>query len=358
MSYIVLGGAGATGRAIVKFLRQSTEQMVVSIDPAGSHIVSDKYIGWQGRFQAFTARYKPLIKGSVIISCLSPKENDALVYQAEHMGAIGFIDLGGDDACTALARRRKRPYFLTRVLDCGLAPGIVSSIAAQAVLQGKQHVEIYCGGLRATQSICEPDFGHALSFSPEGLYQELTGTAQVILGGCLRRVPTLHDIEYIEALGLTISHLWPMEAAYTSGGLSSTPEMFVNNLKTLTYKTVRPTSHFKFLKQHILWREKSDAIRTMSEIFPRVSKLIPDVVILGVRYDQQPPCTWYRWDYDKENDISAMAQATGYVVAAVATMVYQEIFPRGILSMHDISFHDIVEAVHHEMPDQFKIMRP
>jgi len=86
--------------------------------------------------------------------------------------------------------------------------------------------------------------------------------------------------------------------------------------------------------------------------------LIPDVVILGVRYDQQPPCTWYRWDYDKENDISAMAQATGYVVAAVATMVYQEIFPRGILSMHDISFHDIVEAVHHEMPDQFKIMRP
>lgn len=347
MSYIVLGGAGEQGRAVVRYLRMHTDELVYSVDPAGSYVVSDNFVAHRGPLETFFDRpYGPAMQGAIVISCLRPELNEDLVYKCEHKGARGFIDLGGSDDATLKARSRKRPYWLTRVVDCGLAPGVPSMIAGQAVREGKKHVHVWCGGLPAQES----EWDYVVSFSTEGLIAEYTGSAQIIRFGKTVRVPTLYGIDYRE-VPTKKAHLWGMQEAFTSGGLSFTPEVFAGKLESLEYKTLRPAGHWDFLRRHILWREKKDAAQVAREIFPTVSKKHPDLIFLG--YSKGMSRTWYRWDYDYKHDISAMAQATGYITAAVATLVYEERFPKGLVGMHDIDLEEVIKRAR-KMPDQFK----
>jgi len=349
MSYIVLGGAGEQGRAIVRYLRMHTNEFVYSVDPAGSFVVSDDFIAHQGSLETFFDRpYGPAMKGSVVISCLRPELNDDLVYKCEHKGARGFIDLGGSDTATLKARSRKRPYWLTRVVDCGLAPGVPSMIARKAVQEKKRRVYVWCGGLPAN----ETEWNHVNSFNTEGLVAEYSGSAQIIKKGKVARVPSLYGLDYKEA-PTDKAHLWPMQAAFTSGGLSFTPEALAGKLDTLEYRTLRPAGHWDFLKEHILWREKKEAAQVMREIFPRVSKDYPDVIFLGYVTSPDTERIWYRWKYDHEHEISAMAQATGYITASVATLIFEERFPIGLIGMHDIDLEEIIERAQ-KMPGQFE----
>jgi hypothetical protein len=114
--------------------------------------------------------------------------------------------------------------------------------------------------------------------------------------------------------------------------------------------TIRPRGHWEFLKDHVLYRRDADQV--MEDIFLPVSAANPDKVYLQIQKGyKRIPTTW-TWKYDSQHNISAMAQATGYVVGAVATMIHDQLLPTRIVGMHEVNFDEIVKRAK-LMPDQF-----
>lgn len=346
MSYLVLGGNGQQGRAIVRYLALHGNAEVHSVDLALpiKDIEISEVNYWTGDAYSLLEK-KNFLKDKIVISCLRPEFTSELVATCKVNHAKGWIDMGGDDQATD--KLRKHDYStgrkgMTVVTDCGLAPGIASSIAGKAAKEGENYVSIYCGGLPLEGA----RYGYALSFHPEGLLGEYTGTTKCIENYKTTKIPTLMNpikVTYNEMI---------LEAAPTSGGLSFTPDILNNKLKYLHYYTLRFPGHWEFLKDNILWRDKEDAVKVIGDIFSKVSKECPDMILLGYRFRPEE-IKWYKWVYDIENDISAMAQATGYTVGAVATMINDNSLPTGLVGMHDIDLDEIISRVR-KIPGQFK----
>ncbi|MFH1808013.1 MAG: saccharopine dehydrogenase C-terminal domain-containing protein [Pseudomonadota bacterium] len=156
-----------------------------------------------------------------------------------------FNDLGGN---TEVVQRelaldaRARAAGVSIVPDCGLAPGLVNTLAAAGMgrLARCERVALRCGGL--PQQPRGP-LDYALSFSITGLTNEYTGQAFVLRDGALVTVPALAELEDIHFDGLP-----PLEAFVTTGGASTAPESFAGTVRDYDYKTMRYRGHCQKLR--------------------------------------------------------------------------------------------------------------
>jgi lysine 6-dehydrogenase len=186
----------------------------------------------------------------VAVGAVSYRFNVALARAAIRAG-VHFCDLGGNNTVVerelALDAPAKKAG-VTVVPDCGLAPGLVSLVAARALelLGGRaDELRIRVGGLPLHP---KPPFNYKLVFSPEGLVNEYWETAAALRGG--RRVE-LESLTEIEELRFP-PPFGRLEAFVTSGGASTLPWTMAGRVRELDYKTIRYPGHCALMKG-MLW---------------------------------------------------------------------------------------------------------
>ena len=258
MRALVLG-AGMMGRA-------------VAYDPARARGVDEVVLGdrslpvakaaarWAGSRRITPARIdlsngaavRRLMAGGfdVAVGAVSYRFNVALAREAVRAG-VGFCDLGGNndvvDGELALDAPA-RAAGVTVIPDCGLAPGMVSLVAARSLelLGGKaDELRIRVGGLPLHP---KPPLNYKLVFSPEGLVNEYWEPAVALRNGRRVKLESLTEIEELEFP----PPFGKLEAFVTSGGASTLPRTMLGKVRELDYKTIRYPGHCAIMKG-MLW---------------------------------------------------------------------------------------------------------
>ena len=248
-----------------------------------------------------------------------------------------MVDLGGhtNNVIKQLEKSKEaKEAGITIVPDCGMGPGMNVSMALLAMegFDKVEEVRVWDGGLPQEPN---PPWNYNLFFNIAGLTNEYDGNAYFLRDGKVTEVPCFEDIEI-----LGFNSIGNLEAAVTSGGLSTMPWTFENKIKLLENKTLRYSGHWQQMiafRQLGLFREDKLKIEDV-EISPRDfyhSLLEPqleedslkDICIMrteatGILNGQKSTKTIECIEkYDEHTEFLAMEMWTGYH----ASMVMQHI---------------------------------
>ena len=233
---------------------------------------------------------------------------------------------------------------VTIIPDCGLAPGLTSVIVHDIVEQMDtvNYVKLRVGGLPINP---QPPLNYQIVFSPYGLINEYVEDAIVLDHGKIIKKKSMEELEKIEFP----EPFNEMEAFSTSGGCSTLPYTYKDEIGYLDYKTIRYPAHCEKFKTFLdigLADEKEIKIGEQ-QVAPRdlfasvLLKNLPingkDVVLIKVlsegTKDSKKQCLEYTLIdyYDEENNITSMMRTTGYPVSIIAQMIEQ-----GIIKEHGV----------------------
>lgn len=343
MRFLVLG-AGRMGYAVVYDLlrnKEVTQVMVVDADQKRLDHLQRKLADARiAPVKADVSDYEELaylISGcEVVLSCATYKFNYELAKAAIEAGTH-FCDLGGNEDVVRkqfLLDEMARERGLAIVPDCGLAPGLVSILAAHAcdALDDFSEIRLRVGGLPVEP---KPPLNYSLFSSVEGLINEYVEDATVIRGGKLLRVPSLQDLEEIEFP----APFGKLEAFNTSGGISTLPASFGDRVNHLDYKTIRYSGHCQMVRmlKDLGLMETRPLKLGPQQVRPRailatlleqrLPKDEPDVVLVrvavkGTKGGEPTEIIWELVDYmDETTGLSAMMRTTAFPISIIAQMV-------------------------------------
>jgi len=156
-----------------------------------------------------------------------------------------MVDLGGHTLNVKkqlLKNLDAKNAGITIVPDCGMGPGMNVSVAMMGIesMDNPKEIYVWDGGLPLTP--VEP-WNYALFFNIVGLTNEYDGSAFFIENGKVSEVPCF---EYIEQF--KFNEIGDLEAAVTSGGLSTMPWTYEGKLDVLHNKTLRYPGHWDQMK--------------------------------------------------------------------------------------------------------------
>lgn len=343
--YIILG-YGYQAKAIARYLLTHTTEQIATIDPIRNphdhfpDLSPGRLIHHYG-----CAEQVDLVPGATVISCL-PTQMNVEIAERCYTRKCHYIDLGGDIEVTKKIQDIGEKADITSFIpDCGVAPGLVSSIAAHALELGYKGIDIYCGGIPLYPEL---PLGYLESFSTEGVIKEYTDTCDIRLNGEYKVIPALSEKELIFFPGLGV-----LEAEPTSGSISLAAQELP--LCDLNYKTLRYPGHWEYIKNHVL--TQPNPTQVLKRILCPVTRDNPDLLIMQVELfnhiegDEDKIYKW-RWDYNHREDISAMAEITGYTVASVATLCHEGVLMPGFIPMHSLPFAELKNRIK-KMSDMF-----
>lgn len=279
----------------------------------------------------------------VVLSAADYSLNGELTWAAIQ-SKTHMCDLGGnnDVVDTQLSLHESAVKAgITVVPDCGLAPGLTGWLAAHAVEQLREYVgnnaivdnvKIRVGGLSAAPI---PPINYSVNWSVRGLINEYIEPSKIVLKGERVMVESLTGLEEIDLEHLDRAHVekyGPLEAFYTSGGISTLPDSLIGKVQNMDYKTIRYAGHcdiMKGFKQIGLFSEDAEhAIipRTFTEhlLQKNLASLQSDMVLVKVSAELNKDMIEYELVEYADTDNtghSAMARTTAYSAAIVAQML-------------------------------------
>jgi lysine 6-dehydrogenase len=156
-----------------------------------------------------------------------------------------LCDMGGhtDTTRAQLALDAEaRAAGISLVPDCGMGPGLIVTLGVHALEQLDEPRELYLYDAGLPQ-YPRPPWNYEMTFSIEGLTNEMDGQAYFIRDGRLTPVDTLSEPEWIEVPGLG-----RLEADICSGGLSTSAWTFQGRLWRYENKVLRYPGHFAWLR--------------------------------------------------------------------------------------------------------------
>ncbi len=270
------------------------------------------------------------------ISCVVYHHNLQLA-KAAIAARVNFCDLGGNnsvvDAELALDEEA-RAAGINIIPDCGLAPGMVSVLAAHGAARFAELAELHIrvGGLPQNP---KPPLDYQIVFSVEGLINEYVERARVIRDGKIVEVDSMTETERLDFP----APFGEMEAFQTSGGTSTLPESFLGRVRELDYKTIRYPGHCEKFKTMIdLGLTASEALeidgarvaprRVLGEmLLRRLPADEPDAVLIRLEFrgkvdDKQHALRYDIIDYfDEQTGLSAMMRTTAFPASIIAQMM-------------------------------------
>ncbi len=154
---------------------------------------------------------------------------------------ISMVDLGGHTQNVIEQLKydeQAKQSNITIVPDCGMGPGMNITMACLAIekFDIAEDIYIWDGGLPQNP---KPPWNYSLFFNIKGLTNEYDGDAYFLRNSKIERVSCFDDLE-----SLYFDNIGELEAAVTSGGLSTMPWTFEGKLKTLENKTLRYKGHW------------------------------------------------------------------------------------------------------------------
>lgn len=264
-----------------------------------------------------------------------------------------FLDLGGNNDIVNKQRslsEKAKKNDVTIIPDCGLAPGMVSVIARDIIdqMDSVDILKLRVGGLPIDP---KPPLNYQIVFSPYGLINEYIEDAIVLDHGKITEKKSMAEIETItfpEPFG-------DMEAFLTSGGCSTLPYTYKNEIGYLDYKTIRYLGHCEKFKTLLdLGFAKEEKIQVGDQqVAPRdllaslLLEKLPingkDVVLVKILSKGMKDGKNLSFDYtiidyyDEENDITSMMRTTAYPISITAQMLEDgAISRRGVFCPEEI----------------------
>jgi lysine 6-dehydrogenase len=259
---------------------------------------------------------------------------------------IHFADLGGN---TAIVRRQQaldaeaRRRGVSVVPDCGVAPGLVNILAAEAVrrLDEPRSVKLLVGGLPQHP---RPPLNYSIVYSLEGVLDYYTTPSAVLRDGAVVEVAALSELETVEfpaPLGL-------LEAFHTAGGASTMPWEYAGTLRHLEYKTLRYPGHAAIMTairelglldltpltvkgQRVVPRDVF-----IAAVDPRLRRAEPDLLALRATADGAAAGRAARVVFevvdlfDAQHGISAMMRTTAYSLSITSQLQAAGKIPPGV----------------------------
>jgi len=339
---IAVIGAGLMGRAVLFDLARNEDVQSVGIFDINEKLASE-IAGQYGSGKATATRLdasdietaaRLLTDYDTAISCITYRYNPGLTGAAIE-AKCHFVDLGGnnDVVRTQLSMDKEaREAGVTIVPDCGLAPGMVSILAADGVskFDRVKSLKIRVGGL--PQSPRSP-LNYQMVFSAEGLINEYWEPCVILEEGQKKIVNPMTGVEKLEFDGIG-----ELEAFYTSGGTSTLPDTYTGKIDFLNYKTIRYPGHCRLFKPMLeiglASRQPMNIDGQMVE--PRaVLKAIldknltfnkPDLVLVRLTFDGEKDGEEKQRIYeivdrqDSKTGLTAMMRTTAFPAAIIAWM--------------------------------------
>jgi len=276
-----------------------------------------------------------------------PYKYNLQITEAAIESHSNICDLGGHTETVrkqlALGDKAKASG-MTITPDCGMGPGLNINMGVRAMdyLDEPEDVYIWDGGL--PQSPQQP-WNYHLTFNINGLINEYCGDAWFLRGGQPTPVPCLTEVETLEfpqPFGM-------MEAAVTSGGLSTAPWTFQDKLRRMENKTLRYPGHwdqFKAFQNLGLFEQEETKINghtfvprelLTAMLAPKITPEPPvyDVCLIrtqaiGRLNGSQASCTLdFLETYDIKTGFTAMEQLTGWHASMIAIIAAQDKLPKG-----------------------------
>ncbi|TDJ51372.1 MAG: hypothetical protein E2O44_02255 [Nitrospina sp.] len=274
--------------------------------------------------------------------------NLAITQAAIHC-QFNLCDLGGhtDTVRQQLALHDEAlKVGVTLTPDCGMGPGLNISMAVRAMdaIEQPEELRIWDGGLPLDP---KPPWHYLSTFHINGLTNEYCGDAWFIRDGKPTPVPCLTELEtlnFAEPLG-------PLEAAVTSGGLSTAPWTFAGQLQRLENKTLRYPGHWQMFQAYqqlglfeldpITVDGKTviprDVFHALLE--PQITNADPaqDICVIrttckGLTNGSPAECTLQLIEtYDEKTGFTAMEKLTGWHAAIIAILGAQGKLAKGAL---------------------------
>jgi len=365
MRCVVLG-AGMVGRAAVfDFARNNDVVSVIVIDREieRARAVAERY--GNGKTEALaldvadTVALDALLERvDIALGAVSYRVNERLTERCIAKG-VHFLDLGGNNDVVerqfALSPRAKEAG-VTIVPDCGIAPGMVSILAARLLELRPSATGIY---LRVGGLPLEPrtPWNYQVVFSTEGLVNEYKESVVCLRDGELVTLPSLDELEFVqfpEPFGR-------LEAFTTSGGASTLPSTFMGRVANLDYKTLRYPGHCQLVQALFALGFADDGPVDIDgvSVVPRRflerqfdTHLIasgPDVILATAEARGPDGSTLLRLidKADTETGLSAMARCTAFSATAIAHMIGTSVInERGTLHQElSIPAEAFIEAI-------------
>ncbi len=308
---------------------------------------------------------RDVMRGHDAVLCAIPYYfNYPMAALAVELG-IHFADLGGN---TEIVRRQQtldgaaRQKGITVVPDCGLAPGLVNILAAEAIrrLDRCESVQLYVGGLPQHP---EPPLNYAVVYSLEGALDYYTTPSWVLRGGQPVEVDALSEVESVDFA----QPVGKLEAFHTAGGISTMPWQFAGRIPTMEYKTLRYPGHAHIMRAMrdlgLFGVEAVDVKGTkvvprdafISVVGPKLSRpevqdfVALKVVARGKRRSKRAAVGFRLLDYfDARRKISAMMRTTGYSLSIAGQMLADgRIRERGVHPAYEVTpFEAYVSELH------------
>lgn len=248
-----------------------------------------------------------------------------------------FCDLGGNTEIVNDQMKLRDAAVAKGVCitpDCGLAPGMVNILAAEAIerLDTAKSVKMLVGGLPQHPV---PPLNYQIVYSLEGALDYYTTLSWIVRDGKPLEIEALSEIEPIEFE----APLGTLEAFHTAGGLSTMPWDFEGRVDSMEYKTLRYPGHAEIMRNiRELGLLSMDPIDVKGQqVVPRDAFIaavdpilnkpdLPDLVALrvigtGTKDGVDAEVVFDLVDRrDTERPISAMMRVTGYSLAITGYM--------------------------------------
>ena len=302
---------------------------------------------------------RKLMKGHA--ACLSavPYFFNVGLAQAAIDAHCHFADLGGNNTVvrkTFALSKKAAKAGVALAPDCGLSPGMVSILAAEALRRavgetGKADaLKLYVGGLPKDP---KPPFLYHLVFSVNGLINEMVEPARVLKNGKIADIEPLTEPEPFHLRGFD-----PLVAFHTSGGTSTMPETFAGRVGECFEKTLRYPSHFEFIRGlydlGALSSEKKNFGKVALSPREMTARLMlekwtsdaPDVCIMRVEaHAGMRVCAFTMVDhFDPVTKMTAMMRTTAWPASIVVQMMAEGTIAKrgGIYQEKDVPAHEFL----------------
>ena len=271
-----------------------------------------------------------------------------------------MVDLGGhtDNVRKQLSKNSQAlEKNITILPDCGMGPGMNGTLGLLAMeqLDTPKHLRVWDGGLPLDPT---PPWDYSLFFNINGLTNEYDGEAYFLKDAKIDKVPCFEGLEELD-----FGSLGSLEAAVTSGGLSTMPWTYEGKLMTLENKTLRYKGHWdKMIAYRQLGLFSDDEIEFKNQKFsPRdfyhyllEPKLAVndsrDICIMrteakGLKNDIDTTVVVESIEkYDEKTGFKAMEKWTGWHASILAIEAAKGSLPKGAISIENaISGQDFLK---------------
>jgi saccharopine dehydrogenase-like NADP-dependent oxidoreductase len=244
MKKVLLAGAGKIGGMIAGLLTHSGDYEVMVVDRSAEQLAG------LTKHDRLRTRQLDLTDGPQLVDAMreqfavlsaAPYSITSHIARAARRAGIHYLDLTEDVATTRLVKTLAADASTAFIPQCGLAPGFISIVAHDLAsrFDSLDCVRLRVGALPQYPSNA---LNYNLTWSTDGVINEYLQPCEAIVGGVLREVPALEELEEFSLDGIRY------EAFNTSGGLGTLCESLQGKVRTLNYRTVRYPGHRDIMK--------------------------------------------------------------------------------------------------------------